>query len=321
MFSGSAGTLLTNSGEILIPIKIKFVDFWPGFNGTSNYFTDILHEVIEFVIDEDPDFLFYSNFGKSHRKYKRPIKIYFTGENRRPNPFECDYAVGFDYSDRSWIFRWPLYNLYPQDPADPQEKNLFCCALVSNEGNPLRLEFLRLLNEQKKVDSGGLIMNNIGRRVQNKAEFISRYKFCLAIENSSFPGYCTEKLFEAKMAGCIPIYWGDPLVARDFNPYCFIDLSRYPSMRACITDIIAIDNDPGRYKKMVAEPLRNTESPSLSSDKVAFVQFLATVFSERKRRARLPVVALFWEIFQRTRSRMVNWRAMRQLLPANRNDA
>jgi alpha(1,3/1,4) fucosyltransferase len=30
------------------------------------------------------------------------------------------------------------------------------------------------------------------------------------------PGYVTEKLFHAKAAGCVPIYWGAPDVELDF---------------------------------------------------------------------------------------------------------
>jgi alpha(1,3/1,4) fucosyltransferase len=46
--------------------------------------------------------------------------------------------------------------------------------------------------------------------VENKFETISNYKFCFSYENTdNYPGYVTEKVFDAWMAGCIPIYWGD----------------------------------------------------------------------------------------------------------------
>ena len=48
-------------------------------------------------------------------------------------------------------------------------------------------------------------------------DYYKHSKFVLAFENSSSPGYCTEKLFHAKVAGAIPIYWGDPLVMNDFE--------------------------------------------------------------------------------------------------------
>lgn len=35
-----------------------------------------------------------------------------------------------------------------------------------------------------------------------------RYKFTIAFENQSYPGYVTEKIADALMAGTVPIYWG-----------------------------------------------------------------------------------------------------------------
>ena len=37
----------------------------------------------------------------------------------------------------------------------------------------------------------------------------------IAFENSSFPGYTTEKIFEPMLEGSIPIYWGNPRVDED----------------------------------------------------------------------------------------------------------
>ena len=40
-----------------------------------------------------------------------------------------------------------------------------------------------------------------------------------------FPGYYTEKIPEAFMAGCLPISWADENVKVDFNPKAFINLA------------------------------------------------------------------------------------------------
>ena len=37
---------------------------------------------------------------------------------------------------------------------------------------------------------------------------MKRCEFNICPENSEYPGYCTEKIFHALEAGCIPIYWG-----------------------------------------------------------------------------------------------------------------
>ena len=45
--------------------------------------------------------------------------------------------------------------------------------------------------------------------VSNKMDFIKDYKFVISFENSSNPGYTTEKLIEPMLVNSIPIYWGN----------------------------------------------------------------------------------------------------------------
>ena len=40
-----------------------------------------------------------------------------------------------------------------------------------------------------------------------------------------YPGYYTEKIPEAFMAGCLPISWADENLKIDFNPRAFINLA------------------------------------------------------------------------------------------------
>jgi hypothetical protein len=56
-----------------------------------------------------------------------------------------------------------------------------------------------------------------------KVDFLRAYKFVIAFENSSSPGYNTEKLTDAIEADCVPIYWGDPEIGRSFNVRRFVN--------------------------------------------------------------------------------------------------
>ena len=51
--------------------------------------------------------------------------------------------------------------------------------------------------------------NNYLGEVLDKRSVLSMYKYCLVIENSS--DYLSEKLFDALLSGCIPIYVGPDL--------------------------------------------------------------------------------------------------------------
>lgn len=93
----------------------KFTDFWPNFNQTTNYFLQLLGQKYDIKLSDRPDFLIYSVFGRKHRKYKC-VKIFYSGENVRPNFDECDFAFSFDYLLGRHHYCLPLYALTLEDP-------------------------------------------------------------------------------------------------------------------------------------------------------------------------------------------------------------
>ncbi len=87
-----------------------------------------------------------------------------------------------------------------------------------------------------------------------KYEFEKKHKFSIAFENSSHPGYVTEKLVNAFAAQTIPIYWGDPEISKTFNTKSFINVHDYNSLDDVIAKIKEIDNDDSLYIKMMSTP-------------------------------------------------------------------
>lgn len=169
-----------------------------------------------------PEYVICNCNGSEYLKYDC-IRIMVSGENLRVNFNLVDYAIGFDFMDfGDRYIRAPLFytffnpNVYrhiERDVKDAlQKRNKFCSAVISNGGGN-RILFRNLafekISKYKKIDSGGTWNNNIGYRISDKLAFLRDYKFNLCFENSSYPGYLTEKLFEAYICGCVPIYWGD----------------------------------------------------------------------------------------------------------------
>ena len=71
----------------------------------------------------------------------------------------------------------------------------------------------------------------------DKSKILSSFRFTLVIENCIFPGYVTEKIFDAMLAGTVPIYIGAPDI-EDFVPSdCFLDFRKYGSFDELWTDI------------------------------------------------------------------------------------
>jgi len=62
------------------------------------------------------------------------------------------------------------------------------------------------------------------QRETEKINFIKNYKFTIAFENSTSPGYTTEKLWQPMLSGSVPVYWGNPEVDRMFNTRSFVNV-------------------------------------------------------------------------------------------------
>lgn len=241
-------------------LKVNFVDFWPNFNKTDNYLYQLLERQYDLEISEWPDVLFFSVYDFQHLNYNC-FKVFYTGENVRPNYNECDFSLSFDYEDyKQRNFRLPLYKFYGSVEKicntieKFEHKDKFCNFIYSNSNNKKRNEFYKCLSKYRTVDSGGFVLNNLGYRVDNKLDFIKDYRFTIAFENSSYPGYTTEKIFEPMLVNSIPIYWGNPLITREFNSKSFINVHDFPNFNEVVKYIRKVDESKELYNEIVSEP-------------------------------------------------------------------
>lgn len=238
-------------------IKIHFVDFWPGFYPETSIFYEILGGSDHLEISDNPEILFFSNFGNKHKEYKC-FKVFFSSENERTNWFSTDLALTFDLISSSRHFRLPLYMLYSfrfdkdirsvlsvKDNFNINEWNSrkFCCFLVSNPNAKKRIEFFNFISSKERVDSGGRYLNNLGYEVSDKIEFIRNYKFVISFENDRYDGYTTEKIFEPFLTQSIPVYWGNAKVNLDFNEKAFINVSHFKNFDAVYNRMKEIEYD------------------------------------------------------------------------------
>lgn len=254
-------------------IKINFCDWWAGFDVYRNLFSSILQKHYNIEISEEPDFLFYSCSGRDFEKYNC-VKIFGNGENIIPNFNECDYGEGCDYIDfGDRYIRHVNYfinkNICNREAVSKDFFNRRFCNFIYSNGNDgegafLRQEFCKKLMEYKRVDCPGKILHNMdaedelaprnGDWWNSKFSFLKKYKFTIAFENSRSNGYTTEKLVHPLQSFSIPIYWGNPLVTRDFNPKAFINCNDYDNdFDAVIERIKELDNDPDKYLAMLRE--------------------------------------------------------------------
>ena len=249
------------------------------------------------------------------------VKIFFTVESAHPNMEKCDWAFTHEYDEElknPRHLRIPGYTFNAiKNPNEFVKKNQdikkilerkekFCVYICSNDVT-FRNSFFKQLNKYKKVESWGKCLNNMGRGIPKLVEinsdikskgetkehverdFLGQYKFIIAFENASNVGYTSERKSDPMRVNTIPIYWGNPLVHRDFNTKSFINYhdferkvkKRIPvfffkvpilkfltekyveraTFKKMIKRIIEIDQDDNLYMEMLKEPWYNDNKP------------------------------------------------------------
>jgi GR25 family glycosyltransferase involved in LPS biosynthesis len=246
-------------------------------------------KVVGFALgnEQNADILIFGPFGETWKDFKGP-KIHFTGENTGPVS-EAVLNLGFKHLDHNngnylrlplWMLEINWFNADAERIANPKplpidrcckvfpdeiaDKSKFCAFVVTNPRQPMRNNAFHWLSAYKKVDSAGRLFNNLGEGLFAglgggggeliKHEFLRGYKFCLAYENESAPGYTTEKWLHAKAAGCIPIYWGDPKVERDFDMDGCIDARGVTTSAELIDLVKKVDTNGGEWLRRFSKP-------------------------------------------------------------------
>ena len=230
-------------------------------------------------------------------KYNNSIKIAIYTENEMPDFNIGDYIIGhyhIIYLDRYFkysIFLWTNYKAINKMRKDILKKPIrkkFCAAVISNCGisfAKFRLNFIDKLSEYKKVDMGGKCQNNINRKVKNKIEFLSNYKFSIAMENSDGDGYISEKIADSFLAGTIPIYFGDYLLDEYINPKSYILIKGEKDIEKKIKYIQKLDQDDNLYKEMLKEKAIIDDNFGYKIDDIEIKSFLRHIFRQNKNKA------------------------------------
>lgn len=205
-----------------------------------------LTAIYQFEESSDPDFIVFGPYGNDVPPKGDYIRIGYFCENIKPDLSICEWAFGIplekdinrpNYGHIQWHGLNPQLLVKPPDyNADKilASKTKFCNFLYSNK-IPYREAFFKRLSEYKRVDAPGASMNNMpgidsiykGDRWEAKRSFLSTYKFTIAFESDIFPGYQTEKLYDAMRADSLPIYCGDPSIGNTFNTKSFVNSLKY----------------------------------------------------------------------------------------------
>jgi alpha(1,3/1,4) fucosyltransferase len=267
-------------------MKIGFLDMGSWFNVKNNFFINALKhnfENVEVVEPKEADTLIFSVFGQENRKlrYKFKKRVFYSGEPWDTNKYNFDYSLTYEPKTEKnfqlpvWMFYIDWFNLNEPDNVNnwhiPQnylnlanpfikKPKIKFCSFVFSRISDQRKNIVDVLNNINKVDSYG---NLWGETPKNKSlkngqyykiDTISDYKFNIAFENIVKKGYVTEKLLQARIAGCIPIYSGDKSVYEVFDPDGFLNVTGMPNEQI-YDEVQNINNNNVIYKSMINQKI------------------------------------------------------------------
>jgi hypothetical protein len=209
------------------------------------------------------------------------VNIWYTGENERPPFGKWDLLLGFDAKLPSknnfylplWIFTstdliakldtsfWgrnePTIVELLKSRELKEQKKKFACAFIG-KNYPMRLHAINELRKIGKVDVFG---QGSRRKVERPSDIAKQYRFTICFENDLYPGYVTEKPFEAYLAGTIPIYYG--IDSEKFlNPLALLNLDNFDSLDEWLFRIDKLNSDQILYESTYSQPLL-LKSPDL----------------------------------------------------------
>lgn len=268
--------------------QVSFVDFWPNFDKSDNFFLKALSGV-----KSSQHLKIHSVFGARTKKLASKVlarinwrsstaesenrvltrRVWFTGENIRP-PMDSkfEHFISFDQDDycgKNTYF--PLFYAElllsgkesinrrgvaiddPEELLKPRRSNLnaknFVCAFISNP-EPTRLRALDELSRYGQVEIFGPYTR---RPVANKFEVARHFKYMLCFENDLFPGYITEKLLDAYLCDTVPLYWGNLGRESHVNRKAFINAAEFESLES-FSRLVG-NLSAGEYEEIYSQPL------------------------------------------------------------------
>ena len=240
--------------------QVVAIRFIASYSRISEWFVKLLREHNKNVIvvkGNQAQVVIYGSFSRKPLRFSPgPRTVYYTGENTRPRR-RAHLNLTFDHTSLCNNIRLPVWIIYGYDKEltlKPKKTDKFCCFVYSH-GIRFRDDFCRELARYKHIDCGGGCLNNVGGKVKDKLGFQRAYKFCIACENSCYPGYCTEKILEAYKSNCIPIYLGSSTVHMDFNPETFINANNFKSSNELMRYIQRVDSDDKLYNSYMNKPI------------------------------------------------------------------
>ena len=232
----------------------------------------------------------FSVFGNKRyvSKYASKKDVFFSAENLDDifglRPEYADYcldyvglSMGFAQRCESNYLRFPLWLLYTFDPVadkdiiakrvdfinNTRNTGRYECSVIARHDNwNMRTPIFDALKDRINILSAGKWHNNTdilwNEYNDNIIEFLNHCKFTICAENYDTSYYVTEKLFEAFLGGCIPIYAGanskpEPGII-NLNSVLLWEMDNKDNNEAIIKKVCELNGNKKLYAEFLSQP-------------------------------------------------------------------
>ena len=170
------------------------------------------------------------------------------------------------YSERRKVISWfeknnrGDFSLYGKNWNKP-------AALLGNKNLTKTLSKLGLKSQLK----------NYRGQIESKYQQLKKYTFNFCYENCHYPGYVTEKIFDAFVTRCIPIYWPSEQTRTLFYKESYIDASAFASTSDLISYCDSLSAERRNQMLDAGQEFLNSSGYNFSHEKYSEVIFSTIV--------------------------------------------
>jgi hypothetical protein len=182
--------------------------------------------------EEDPDYF----IALQTPNFSKPNTIHFRREpdliKKWPKNIKGKNVYDYSTNEKFHVSTWWLTKSYDELQKLKYSKKNKISAICSNKYK-WRMDYIKsTMSNNKNILGMGRGINQKFSSLEDRSDLITNSSMSICIENSSQLNYFTEKITDALLAWCMPLYWGCPNIG-DFFPegsYRLIDIENPDSV-------------------------------------------------------------------------------------------
>lgn len=259
---------ITNSKNNPDYKKIYFTEYYQPSNEVKNLFSrqcpyniPVWENIIAVDSQQEADYVIIQD--KTKDKIENESKVIFFG--REPKHVPGAFRGGSDkyfrnlhhergeiWLPQTWWLNIDFNSLLENSPTKSKTLSIIDSGKNSVPGgHSFRLNLINKIKNQYPdvIDIFGKINGKILPE-RDKQEGLLEYKYYLAIENGKTDHYFSEKIVDALLCECMPIYWGCNKLEKYLPKGSFVRIDENQSMDEMVDQIISISQSNLREKNI-----------------------------------------------------------------------